>query len=346
MLATNDDMWILASDIPETTTNWLWWPYVACENINIIAGMGNEGKGLVCTDLAARVTRGRAFPLCAEKHPPSNVVWCEMEDDLGSTIKPRLKAAGADLSRVTILQPNIFMKKSAQQRKDYIGEIIEAKRPRLLILSPMNSFLGPINLNSEMEVRAVFEEFRGFTLGTGCAILGIAHANKKAELTSIERISGSVAYVNFCRSVIFVTSESGASPETRRFIHGKFNLSKKAPDLLYTSRYAGDDKRQRDQYVRLDWDAPLSDVDHKKAFTAANESSDGDVKETAGDWLLRVLQENGPLSIASLKDRAAKAKHKWGTIDQARVRLNNKYTEVYIDSTDGNWALAKRNIDS
>lgn len=337
MLSRDNSLWISAEDIAETSTDWLWWPYIAAENVNIIAGMGNEGKGLICTHIAACVTRGRAFPLSAEKSPPSDVVWCEMEDDLGSTIKPRLKAAKADLSKVTVLKPIEFLRRSGLQAREYIGQIIEEKKPRLLILSPMNSFLGACNINSEMEVRAVFEELRSFTLGTGCAILGIAHANKKTDLQAIERISGSVAYVNFCRSVILVTAEKdGEDPQTRRFIHGKWNMSTKGSDLLYTSYYDGNDKKQRDQYVRLRWDTPLSDVDHKKAF---NEEAKERAAQPVGEWLVSYLQEHGPTSVSALKD--AGKRYKWGSVAQARLRLNDKNAEMQIIASNGIWTLCK-----
>ena len=338
MLAKDDSIWINANDIEESSTDWLWWPYLAAENINIIAGMGNEGKGLVCTHIAAACSVGRAYPECPEKHPPSDVVWCEMEDDLGSTIKPRLKAAKADLSRITVLKPEKFLENSELQRREYLGDIIAEKQPRLMILSPMNSFLGGINLNNELEVRKVFEEIRGYTVGYGTTILGIAHANKSVELSAIERISGSVAYVNFCRSVIFVASEPGDDPNTRRFIHGKWNMSTKGPDLLYTSYYDGADKKQRDQYIRLNWRLPLNDIDHKKAF-----SEEGKTMESTGDWVVRYLQETGPLPVAKLKEDAKRLKRKWGSIEQARLRLNAQQGPLFIDSKDGVWSVQKRN---
>lgn len=336
-LSLEERLWITASDVPETKTDWLWWPYIAAEHINIIAGMGNEGKGLVCMHLAACVTKGRAFPLCAEKHEPGNVLWCEMEDDISSTIIPRMKAAGCDMQRIKILNPDEFLKISNQQHVEILENAIEDFQPRLIVLSPMNSFLGPININSEVEVRAAFERLRMPTVGTGCAIIGIAHANKKTELSAIERISGSVAYVNYCRSVILVTAEND---QTRRFIHGKWNNSTKSPDLLYTPYYNGTDPRKRDQHVRLKWDAPLNDVDHKKAFNIPTEAEAD--KEKAPQWLERILQEKGPMAIAELKELCAKAGFKWRAVEVARQRMNERNDETYIDSLDSIWTLAKR----
>ena len=334
-------IWFPAESLAISQTHWLWYPYIANEHINIIAGMGNEGKGLVCIDIAARVSRGRAFPETPEKTTKGHVLWCEMEDDIGSTIIPRLHAAGADLCEISILNQNAFLKTSDVSKLAILGDAIREKKPRLVVLSPMNSFLGSININKETEVREVFEKLRLFCEGHDCAILGIAHANKNTEVSSIERISGSVAYVNFCRSVVFVKTEN-ADKGSRRFIHGKWNMSKKGSDLLYTPTYVGDDPKQRDQFVRVTWESTLSDINHQKAFSAEMNDSDA-VKETAGEFLLRTMQERTTIQTSELKLLAKANKHRMGTIEAARYRFNNRYEEHEIASTaHGTWTYKKR----
>ena len=333
--------WFPAESLATSQTHWLWYPYLANEHINIIAGMGNEGKGLVCIDIAARVSRGRAFPETPEKTIKGHVLWCEMEDDIGSTIIPRLHAAGADLREISILNPNFFLKTSDISKLAILGDAIREKKPRLVVLSPMNSFLGSININKETEVREVFEKLRLFCEGHDCAILGIAHANKNTEVSSIERISGSVTYVNFCRSVVFVKTEN-ADKGSRRFIHGKWNMSKKGSDLLYTPTYVGSDPKERDQFVRVTWEGALSDINHQKAFSAEMNDSDN-TKETAGEWLLRTMQEKQTIQTSELKLLAKASKYRMGTIEAARYRFNNRYEDFTIESTShGTWTYKRR----
>ena len=339
--AAKQPKWLFASELPVTATKWLWWPYFAAEHINIIAGMGNEGKGLVCIDIAARITRGRAFPETSEKTERGSVLWCEMEDDINSTIVPRLQAAGADLKKTHILNPTVFLKTSDISKLSIIGDAIAEFSPKLVVLSPMNSFLGSININKETEVREVFEKLRLFCEGNGTTILGIAHANKNLEASSIERISGSVAYVNFCRSVVFVKTEN-IERGTRRLLHGKWNMSKKGSDLLYTPTYVGSDPRQRDQFVRVTWEGALSDINHQKAFSAEMNDSDN-TKETAGEWLLRTMQEKQTIQTADLKLLAKQAKYRMGTIEAARYRFNNRYEDFTIESAShGTWTYKRR----
>lgn len=340
MLAKGELEWITASEIEKTIVDWLWWPYIAAEHINIIAGMGNEGKGLVCAHLAACVTRGRAFPNFPEKHAPGRVMWLEMEDDLGSTVAPRLEAAGADMSKVHILNPSSFIGLSASQHIDAIAKSIYTFQPRLMILSPMNSFLGGANVNSELEIRAAFEALRTPTVGTGCAILGISHANKKTELSSIERISGSVAYVNYCRSVLFVATEPYGDPGVRRLVHGKWNMSTRGDDLLYKPKYVGNHPKQRDQALRLEWDKPLEDVNVKNVFS--QDSSSKKQKESAPQWMERFLAEKTSIDIETMKEEATKAGHSWRAVEIARQRLNEKNSGLYVKSHDGIWTLEKR----
>jgi len=333
--------WLDAETHPTTKTHWLWYPYFASEHINIIAGMGNEGKGLVCIDIASRVSRGRAFPETSEKTPAGHVLWCEMEDDIGSTIIPRLRAAGADLKQISILNPNVFLNTADYAKLDIIGNAIAEKNPRLVVLSPMNSFLGSININNETEIRAVFEKLRLFCEGNGCTILGIAHANKNTEVSSIERISGSVAYVNFCRSVMFVKTED-VERGSRRLVHGKWNMSKKGSDLLYTPIYVGNDPKERDQFVRVTWESALSDINHKKAFSAELNDIDA-VKETAGEFLLRTMQEKTTIQISELRELAKKQHFRFGTIETAKSRFNNQHGDFLITSpTYGTWVYKRR----
>src|SRR3990172_1098507 len=72
-------IWFPSESLAISQTHWLWYPYIANEYINIIAGMENKGKGLVCIDIAARVSRGRVFPKTLEKTTKGHVLSCQIE---------------------------------------------------------------------------------------------------------------------------------------------------------------------------------------------------------------------------------------------------------------------------
>src|SRR5262249_47426208 len=71
--------------------------------LGLITGLPDEGKGQLLWYIIAMVTTGGEWPCGEGVAPKGNVVVLEAEDDLHDTVKPRLLAAGADLSRVHFL---------------------------------------------------------------------------------------------------------------------------------------------------------------------------------------------------------------------------------------------------
>ncbi len=86
---------------------WLWPGYIAADKLTMLVGDPGIGKSLVALDLAARVTTGRPWPNepegASHRDPGSVLLLAEM-DDSADTIRPRLTALGADLSRVHLLR--------------------------------------------------------------------------------------------------------------------------------------------------------------------------------------------------------------------------------------------------
>jgi hypothetical protein len=86
---------------------------------------------------------------------------------------------------------------------------IRANNVRLIVLSPLQAFLKSVKeLNSELEGRRALEKIRDGLQGTDCALLALAHLNKKPDLAAVERVLGSVVYTNFVRSVLMAVVEN------------------------------------------------------------------------------------------------------------------------------------------
>jgi putative DNA primase/helicase len=88
---------LLMSDVQAEPVRWLWTARIALGKVTLIAGDPGLGKSFLTLDLAARVSRGRAFPDCDNPNPAGHVVLISAEDDAADTIRPRLDAAGADV---------------------------------------------------------------------------------------------------------------------------------------------------------------------------------------------------------------------------------------------------------
>jgi len=303
--------------------NWLWYPYIPADNLSLIGAKGGGGKGLTCTSLTAIITTGGVWPneRSFGDQDPGHVLWGETEDPMEEVLKPRLVASGANCKLVTFANPEAF---AQMDRRKFIKE----RGTRLIVLSPFLSFLeGLQNINAELEVRAILERLLADIAGTGCAILGVAHANKKADLAAIERIMGSVAFVNFVRSVLLIAPNRSEDDEaTHRLCHAKHNLSVKGDDLLFTPRHVGEDPT--DQFVKLEWSKPVNgNVDADGLFDRHSAKANGKAKLTAEDWLITFLTGRGETRREEVVEAGALAGFKEQTLKNAMTKSPRLHSE-------------------
>src|SRR5262245_40204745 len=93
--------WTTLSEVQSRPVQWLWEGRVPLGKVTLLDGEPDSGKSLLALDLAARVSSGAAMPLSRGKPAgPANVVIFNDDDNLADTVRPRLEAAAADLSRV------------------------------------------------------------------------------------------------------------------------------------------------------------------------------------------------------------------------------------------------------
>ena len=72
-----------------TAVDWLWPDRFAIGKLGIIAGLPDEGKGLLISYIAAQITNGGAWP-CNEGHARhGKVILFTAEDDPSDTVVPR-----------------------------------------------------------------------------------------------------------------------------------------------------------------------------------------------------------------------------------------------------------------
>ncbi len=100
----------IVADVQRERIRWLWPGRLAVGKLTLLDGDPGLGKSVLYCDLAARMTSGRPWPGEEDRHPASadesgrGVVIVTCEDGLADTIRPRLEEAGADLSRVVVVQ--------------------------------------------------------------------------------------------------------------------------------------------------------------------------------------------------------------------------------------------------
>jgi len=134
------------------------------------------------------------------------MVFCE--DGAGDTVKPRLRVAGADMSKVYNLTVNgRFLKLDTDLTQ--LAEIIKQTNAALLVIDPLSAYLGDTNSWKDDEVRHLLAGVGDLADRTKCSILCIMHLNKKVSSNAIDRGMGSIAFTAVARSVFLI----GAHPE-------------------------------------------------------------------------------------------------------------------------------------
>lgn len=143
-------------------------PYLPFGKLTIIQGNPGEGKTYFAMMLTAACTNRKTFPNM-EEIEPFNVIYQTAEDGMGDTIKPRLVEAGADLSRVMVIDDT---EEALTLSDDRIEKAIRQNQVRLLIIDPVQAFIGAdVDMNRANEVRPVFRKLGMIAEKTGCAIV-------------------------------------------------------------------------------------------------------------------------------------------------------------------------------
>ena len=116
------------------------------------AGEGGLGKSQLLLAMAAAIPRAPCCPTTAALPPSAGPLSCSAEDSPETTIKPRLMAMGADLSRITLLKASVTIKRPGKEPLVHpvslqdlgLWRSVFSRRADtvLFIVDPLPSYLG------------------------------------------------------------------------------------------------------------------------------------------------------------------------------------------------------------
>lgn len=222
-------------DVQPEPVRWLWSGRVPEGKITVLDGDPGLGKSTMVFDLAARLSAGRPMPGEGYGVQGHVVIW-SVEDGLADTIRPRLEAAGADLSRITAITEILSLPEDLPR----LFALITATKARLFILDPLMAALSSgVKSNNDQDIRRTLAQLQDLGQRTGCAILIIRHLNK-GEGPAMYRGGGSIGIIGAARSGL-VVGKDPRMPETRRILaRTKCNLAPPVPALCYSFLQRGD----------------------------------------------------------------------------------------------------------
>ncbi|MBI4502915.1 MAG: bifunctional DNA primase/polymerase [Gemmatimonadetes bacterium] len=203
------------ADIEPEVVRWLWPKVIPYGKLTLLIGDPGQGKSFLTVDLAARVSVGGTLP-DGSTVDAADVLLVFCEDGAGDTVKPRLKAAGADERRVHEVTvtgrdgaPRLLV---VPDDLPPLQVVIEKTGARLVVLDPISAFLGEkVDSWKDDQVRRALVPISHLAEATGAAIVAILHLNKKSSANAVHRAMGSVAFTGVARSVFM----AGPHPEDK-----------------------------------------------------------------------------------------------------------------------------------
>ena len=220
--------------------DWLLYPFIPFGKVTIVQGDPGEGKTTMVLQIIAKLTKGEAVlpsgsdePALEEKTmalEPVNVIYQTAEDGLGDTIKPRLLSAGADCSRVMVIDDDDQALTMMDAR---LEEAIIKTKARLVVLDPIQGFLGTaVDMHRANEIRPLMKRVAVLAEKYHCAIILIGHMNKNSNGKSSYRGLGSIDFQAAARSVLIV-GRIKEEPEIRVVCHVKSSLAPEGKSIAF-----------------------------------------------------------------------------------------------------------------
>lgn len=314
------------SNIDEKATRWHV-PYVyATGMIHALAGMQGHGKSLHLLDLSAKTSVGGTWPITGTQIPKGDVIYITDEDSPQAIMKPRLRLAGADMSRIFIPDFNagdLILPENIPLLEKWIRSL-----PNTLFMA-----IDPIadsargDLNQMDPARNIIAPLKKLADRTGVCIVYSLHLNKKTDLKDVQRVAHSYVLTSKPRLAWIITKKDASddSDPDRLFLCGK-TAFKPIPNMMFT---IGEDENEN-PFIESWNQHRIQTVD---ALGTSDERRDLKIKE-AENFFMRTLPDDGtPMQREELWILAKEQKIAEATFYRAARGLKN------IKRDRGAWSL-------
>ena len=304
---------------------WLLYPFIPFGKVTIIQGDPGEGKTTMVLQIIAKLTRGEPILLNKKSQKeaqqdseenlkqevlsqdnsiqPVNVIYQTAEDGLGDTIKPRLLAAGADCSRVLVIDDREQPLTMLDVR---LEEAIMQTKARMVVLDPIQGFLGTdVDMHRANEIRPLMKRMAVLAEKYHCAIILIGHMNKNSNGKSSYRGLGSIDFQAAARSVLIV-GRLKDEPETRVMCHVKSSLAPEGKSVAFRL-----DKETGFRWIG-EYDISADDL--------LSGDARGQKSRIAKEFLLDILADGG-MAQKKIEEEASKQGIKKKTLRNAKQEL-------------------------
>ncbi len=308
---------IFLNDVQEERIEWLWRGYLPLGMISILAGDGGVGKSFVACDLAMRITTGTPFPFSLDRFGPANVAIFDLENPRSQILVPRLRVAGADLSRCVLYDPGEDEVATFPAALDAPVDFVREHEAEVVVNDTLAAFQdSTLDSHKQVEQRRVMTSLMRLAERTGAAVLALAHLNKNTKANAIHRLMGSVDVVNGARSVMLLGQDPD-DEDTRAITTEKTNIYERQEPLAFHLQPSQDPEDP----PRLVWDGRRPDLGAFRMLGVSAMSPQERDKVAEAETFLRYELVGGAIEARELINRAKQAGIAEKTLRRAQLRL-------------------------
>jgi putative DNA primase/helicase len=215
--------WMLQQldDVVPRQVRWLVHGLIPLRTLTLVAGVGGLGKSMWLLARAAELSR-----------QGTDVIVVSFEDTAAEIIRPRVEAAGGDLSRIHVMvlaDASGVDTVQLPRDLDNLRRLVQSVKARLVIVDPVVAAIETrLDAHKDQHVRHVLNQLTVLAQEEDAAAAIVGHLNKAPSTEAYIRVANSVAFWNASRSVVLIT-EDGDDDTSRLVAQRKANWARLRP---------------------------------------------------------------------------------------------------------------------
>ena len=238
-LPVKPDSMLIQIDIrKEARQDWFVRQLIPVGGLTFLEGDPGTGKTALALDLIARASTTSPPDLVKGfqvNYGSCRALYLSTENDVESTLAPRLRVAGAKENAVLTL-PRALMRKSEWRLPELVPrlrEIVKNEGIKIVVLDPWISYLSPgLSPYAELDVRCALEPLGEMADEEKILIICIRHPTKARGGRAIYRGAGSLGISAVAR-VILWTEEDRKCPGKFVLSQSKISCGAVCPSISY-----------------------------------------------------------------------------------------------------------------
>jgi hypothetical protein len=305
------------ADVQPERVSWLWPGRIPVGKLVTLDGDPGLGKSTLALAITATITTAGIWPdgsVCAY---PGAVLLMSAEDGLADTIRPRLDAAGADVTKVHAVD-GVPIDADGTLRPPTLADVLALDEAitrtgaRLLVIDVVMAYLpNGTDSHKDQDIRRVLSRLAALADRTGCTVLLLRHLNKTSGRDPLYRGGGSIGIVGAARAGLLVAPDPDDT-DRRVLASVKSNLGPAPDSLAY--RLVGEGEFG---VARVQWEGAT-------AYTASAllaTSDDADDRGEVESWLRDYLEAEGRANAGDVIRDGKLAGFSENQVKKARKRV-------------------------